>query len=170
MSIKNEVWKEIPGHEGWYSASNLGRIRRDKVANSTYKGRIKKQSVDKQGYCCVNICKNGIGKTTDVHVLVTKAFLGFKKNKKIEANHKDGNKLNNNITNLEYVSRSENQKHAYRLNLRKAAKAKLTTEQIREIRIKLKNGETQSSIGRQYGVHNTTIWSISKNLIWSGIK
>lgn len=116
--LNKEIWKDIPDYEGLYQASNLGRIRSlDRIIISSkgvsmpYKGKILSQSSDGcKGYLKVKLSKNGKAKTFRVHYLIAITFL----DKKGECiNHKDGNKINNNVENLEWVTYSENNKHAY---------------------------------------------------------
>lgn len=107
-----EIWKEIPGHEGYYSISNLGQIRRDKRGNGTQIGRILKDRKDKDGYRVIQLTKNGISKTFKIHLLVLLAFIGPRPKGKM-TNHKKGIKWDNRLSELEYVTQSENQRHSY---------------------------------------------------------
>lgn len=111
--LTNEVWKDIPDYEGFYQASSLGRIRsldRDNVWNGKafYKnnGRILKQTGHSGGYLKVSITMPGERtKFHYIHRLVASAFFG-KSN--LVVNHKDENKHNNKIENLEYMTNVEN--------------------------------------------------------------
>ena len=76
-----------------------------------------KTSINHKGYEQIYICVNGKKKTTFVHRLVALAFIPNPKNLP-QVNHKDGNKLNNNVDNLEWVSDNTNQIHAFRNNLK----------------------------------------------------
>ena len=105
-----ETWKDIAGYEGLYKVSSYGRIksfRKDKV-----NGDIMKQIESHKGYYEVSFRVKGQRKKFKVHRLVAIAFIPNKYNKPL-INHKDGNKKNNNIDNLEWVTHSENVKHAY---------------------------------------------------------
>ncbi|MBQ0074617.1 MAG: HNH endonuclease [Prevotella sp.] len=121
-----EEWKTVEDFPD-YEASNTGcirsktrRIRQNKgdtIYERTMKGKIIKPSLSKTGYCLVWLRKdNKKSYAVTVHRIVAKAFLGYSE---LDVNHKDGNKMNNSITNLEYVTRSENIKHAYRVLHRK---------------------------------------------------
>lgn len=104
--MKGEIWKDIDGFPG-YQVSSFGRVK-----NKT-SGLILKCVEDKQtGYLRVNLWKNGIGSTKNVHRLVAESFIENPKNKRL-VNHKDCNKSNNNISNLEWATDSENMKHAF---------------------------------------------------------
>ena len=109
-----EIWKDIKGYEGMYQVSNLGRVKsirsKDSIGRKRKLGLLSLQI--HQGYVNTRLMKNGIRKTVRIHRLVAQAFLK-RVNGKPEINHIDGNKENNNVKNLEWVSRSENVKHAY---------------------------------------------------------
>ncbi len=107
---ENELWKDIPGYEGYYSASSLGRIRREDGYYSTKKGKIISLSKDNIGYLRCDLSKNNTRKTIRVHKVIALSFLGESNNNQV--NHKDGNKTNNNLSNLEYISAKDNTRHA----------------------------------------------------------
>lgn len=119
-----EIWLPIKDHELEYEVSNFGRVR--SVAGVvTYKdgrkrnriGCILKPSIGTTGYYIVNI---GRGNTKKIHKLVVNAFIPNPENKRC-TNHKDGNKLNNRIDNLERATHSENNQHAYDIGLKVGA-------------------------------------------------
>lgn len=101
------IWKDIKGYEGLYQASDEGFIRR------LYKTSPPKILKGRNGldYYTVSLSKNGEKISHSVHRLVAETFLE-KPEGKTEINHKDGNKLNNNINNLEWVTQRENLIHA----------------------------------------------------------
>lgn len=106
--MKKEYWRPVVGYEGLYEVSNLGRIKSfdtyRKGPNGSIricKGRILKPWTTKNGYLLVNLYKNGKKKKFYVHRLVAEAFLPNPDNLP-EVNHKDENKLNNNVENLEF--------------------------------------------------------------------
>ena len=111
-----EQWKDIEGYEGVYQISTNGRVkslgrviyRKDsnKVARFT-KNKIRKLKTDKCGYKFINLSKNGISKNFLIHRLVASAFIP-NPNKLPEVNHKDENKTNNNVSNLEWCDRQYN--------------------------------------------------------------
>lgn len=113
-------FRSIPGFEE-YEASSEGIIRRSpnplKIRIKINLGRIMKQSLcKKSGYLAVCLSRNGKTFYPNVHILVARAFLGPKPTEKIVVNHKDEDKLNNAIQNLEYCTRSYNISEFYRRN------------------------------------------------------
>ena len=130
-----EIWKDIKDYEGLYQISNYGRIkslsrkvfRYNHIAKRkieiVYKEKIRKTRIDKDGYYIINLHKNNIMKTYKVHRLVGENFIENKENKPY-INHKDGNKLNNNILNLEWCTAKENVIHAWKTGLIKPHKTR----------------------------------------------
>lgn len=112
-----EIWKDITDYIGIYQVSNLGRVKsqqrfvRNKHSVRPVNERILKQSIGNSGYYYVNLSKKQIDKSKDVHRIVALEFLGHEYSN-LTVNHKDGNKLNNNINNLEFVTQAENNRHS----------------------------------------------------------
>lgn len=119
-----EIWKDIAGYEGLYQVSNLGRVKSlERLANDrgSYRKieeKIKNMRLGERGYLIINLSKNNQLKTYRVHRLVAETFIDNPQ-KYSQVNHKDGNKQNNCISNLEWCNNSYNQKHAYFNNLNK---------------------------------------------------
>jgi len=122
--INNEIWNDVKGYEGLYKVSNLGRVMSLSrvVCNSyrkrTTKQRIMKLSLNGSGYQQVCLSKDEKSRTLRVHCIVSDNFIRIK-NKGECINHKNGNKLDNRVDNLEIVSYSENLTHAYYTGLNK---------------------------------------------------
>lgn len=134
--LPKEEWKTLNKPYNDYQVSNLGGVRTLKQKQP----RMLKQGLGDTGYYNVALCYNGIPKTFRVHRLVAKYFIPNADKKAKVVNHKDGNKLNNVFTNLEWVSSKENNKHAYDTNLRgrgeKHNKHKYSDKDILDIRMK----------------------------------
>ena len=116
-----EIWKDIKEYEGLYQVSNLGNIRRIgnyKNQYSEWKSFKNLKLSNRKGYLYTVLCKNGISTHFLVHRLVAKTFIDNRNNLN-EVNHKDGNKQNNNVNNLEWCSHSENIIYAYKNGLHK---------------------------------------------------
>jgi hypothetical protein len=110
-------WREVVGLEGRYDISNDGRVR------SWYRGakhleepRPLSQKIDKYGYPAVTMRVHGVNKYSTVHRLVAIAFIKNPLNLP-QVNHKDGNKLNNSVDNLEWCTSGDNMRHAHRNGL-----------------------------------------------------
>lgn len=136
--MENEVWKDIKGYEGLYQVSNLGNIRslnamiNCKGARGIDKhiryGRVLSKAIGTTGYYIIVLSKNSKTKQARIHRLVAEAFIDNPNNYPC-VNHIDGNKLNNNVDNLEWCSHSHNNKEAYRLGLKKSTwKGKINKE------------------------------------------
>jgi len=105
----NTEWKPVVGYEGLYEVSNKGEIKSVKT-QKLLKPRLS------TGYAMVALWNNGVRKDLKIHRLVAIAFIGNPLNKP-QVNHIDCIKLNNNVNNLEWVTNSENIKHAYKNGL-----------------------------------------------------
>lgn len=132
VNFQNEIWKDIKGYEGIYQVSSMGRVQsidrevtqfcHKKYFTRTISGKIIKPGVQNSGYEIVWLSKNGEVSPFLVHRLVASAFLNIEKGKS-DVNHKDGNRRNNTVRNLEWCTKSENVKHSYqKLNHKRKGK------------------------------------------------
>lgn len=99
--------REVNGYEGIYKVSPNGDIW------SEYRKRFLHPTLSRDGYMRVSLCKDGKRKLVSVHRIVASAYVDGETKEKAFVNHKDGNKLNNSVENLEWVTKGENLKHAY---------------------------------------------------------
>ena len=117
------MWKEVKDYEGIYEVSDNGEIRslgRFVTNNGTevwIEGTMKTTRQTKQGYVLVDLWKDGKGKTYKVHRLVAEAYIPNPEGKET-VNHIDGNKANNNVSNLEWATQKEQNLHFYQHNLK----------------------------------------------------
>lgn len=154
--------KPVPDWEEKYFVDDEGKVY------SAITGKEMYTIKDKCGYLLVQFfdSKEKKRKTYAVHRLIAKTFLGEKKNAEDTINHIDGNKENNRVDNLEYIDRSEQMYHAYRLGLKKPvhnSNQKLTKEQILEIKARHAlggRGNGAYSIAKTYGVSESCILNI----------
>ena len=175
-----EEWKDIPGYEGRYQASTLGRIRgveRKQTLTSpngntytrTVKGRVLKQCIGSNGYEYVGLRKTEKSKNATfeaVHIMVAAAFLGSRPRGLLIC-HNDGNKTNNTVANLRYDTGRENMLDVYRCG---GKCGKLTPEQAREIKKRLASGETRRSIANRFGITWQAVDAIKRGVRFSWVE
>ena len=147
----SQEWKVIEKATN-YEISNCGEVR-NKITN-----KILKQSLV-GGYLSIGLRITNKTVTSFIHRLVAKSFL-VRLDETHIVNHKDGNKINNNVENLEWVSLSENSKHAYRLNLNKPTSIKISQYTLDEVFIR----EYDSAIDaeRETGICNGHISNVCR--------
>lgn len=169
-----EEWRPVVGWEDWYSVSSLGRVRRDRRGKSTYIGRICIPHFTLDGYMKVRLTRDCKSKGFLISRLVGFAFVpGYQPGLKI--NHKSGIKTDNTPSNLEWVTDSENLRHAIHNGLRpwprggRNGHSKLTESDIPQIRALLAFGMSQDEIGRLYGVCQVLISLIKRGKNWTHV-
>lgn len=176
-----EIWKSVVGYEGVYSVSNYGRLRRDNPSKrNEAKGGILENKSTRNRYHMVRLFNSPYGmkippKEIAVHSLITRAFLG-ERIKGYQVNHKDGNKKNNVLSNLEYVTRSDNFIHALEMGLmipicgENHHKSKLSNKKVKYIRKQALNRNMSAvELANKFGVHKATIHRVIKKSFWKSI-
>jgi len=180
-----EVWKSIKKFDDQYEVSNKGRVRskaaiiiRSNGRPHTRVSKVLKPGTTERGYCKGyyggSVCVNKKMTTYKVHRLVAEAFCeGFSEG--LEVNHIDGNKLNNNADNLEWVTRSENVKHAVRLGLlpvtrgSQRTQSTVTEEQVRLIKDLMKQGFRRKLICESIGCSIHVYKDIQRGKSWKHV-
>lgn len=179
---------DIPGFVGIYQASRSGQIRSlTRVVPHTYGWKysaktrtihgqmLTRPSIGKDGYLRANLYANSKRRCFLWHRVIALAFLGPPRGDKIEVNHKDGNRVNNSIDNLEYVTRSENAFHAFRVLGRqsprgeKNRKAKMRPGRVVLMRKMRCEGKTFAFLGRKFGVSANAAKAICNRKNWSHV-
>ena len=160
-----EEWRDIPGYEGIYQASSLGRVRTVKT------GHIKKPTQHvKDRRLFLLLWKENKYRLFKVHRLVLLAFRGHPPHKH-EGCHNDGNVENNRLDNLRWDTASANQrdraKHGTSNRGERCAAAKLTESDVRAIR---KDGRLQRLIAADYGVRDNTVSRIKAGKSWAHVE
>lgn len=180
-----EIWKDIPNYEGYYQASNLGNIRsldrwidnpNKKAKTNGYikKKMILKQNKIKSGYYTTALSREGTTKAYLTHRLIAIAFLSNPLNKP-QVNHKNGVKTDNNVSNLEWATRSENAIHSYENKLQISRKgslhgsAKLSELDVLEIRSLLLKKVDKNQISEVFKISYGTVCDIEKRRRWKHI-
>ena len=161
-NLPGEIWKDIPDYDGDYQESNFGRTKSLKYG----KEKILKPSLHNNGYLRIHLTKKGEkGKGINIypHRMVAELFIPNPENKPY-INHIDGGRFNNYVENLEWVTEKENLDHAVKLGLIKSGEnnyqAKLTAEQVREIRklyVKGRSGFGYGGLAEKFNVCESTI-------------
>ena len=158
---------------GPYSASSCGRLRAERPKSLRRSAKIIKQSTHAKGYLVVWLrSDDGSHATVLVHRLVALAFLGPCPAGK-QVNHKNGDKADNRIANLEYVTPSENHLHAFRTGLRspkRGAESKcssLSDCEVSALKARRAAGERGVDLAVEYGVSAQTICNIVKGRTWA---
>jgi hypothetical protein len=169
---QTETWLPIPQTNGTHSASNLGRIRRDTPVRRYPAGYILRQYVNRYGYARIMLRRDGKAIGRAVHRMVAEAFFGPPMG--MTVNHKNGIKTDNRIENLEYMTLSDNLRHASKvLNAIKRGEshplAKLNESQILAIRALRTEGHTQQWIAKMFGILQPTVSSICSRRSWSHV-
>ena len=109
-----EEWRDIKGYEGLYQISNLGRVKSLRNNHGQFREKILKTCSNKLGYSYINLYKEGKNKKCLVHRLVALHFIPNPNNYK-EINHKDENKQNNRVENLEWCTAEYNSNYGTRI-------------------------------------------------------
>ena len=166
------AWVTVKGFKGLYEVSNTGLIKSFKRSGA--KGSILKPG-DRRGYKSVTLCKGNIKKPLNVHRVVAKAFLLKPKGCNV-VNHKDGNKLNNNIENLEWTTKRKNIDHAINIlgkdnKGEKNGNSKLTEREVKFLRwIKEKFPILKASeVSKFYQMSDVNICDIWNRKKWKNI-
>ena len=161
--IQLEEWKDIEEYEGMYQVSNYGNVkslarqRRNSKGVYMQKEKLLSLTNTSTGYKKVELVKNGKKKSYKVHRLVAMAFIDNPENKP-QVNHIDGNKTNNHVDNLEWVTSSENSIHAYKTGLN-PNKKELNETVVVAMYV---NGTSKENIAKEFGVSNLVIKRILK--------
>lgn len=167
-----ETWKPILGYEELYSASDHGRVRRELTRTCGVAGRIKKPHLDGYGYPAVCLSRPGDKQRNfTIHVLVWEAFNG-RRPAGLTVNHKDGDKTNNRLGNLELLTHGDNVRHAINelgQDRRGAGNpaSRLVEEQIVEMREARAGGEKFEALAARFGVSVRMVHNIVHGRSWA---
>lgn len=164
-----ENWKDIAGYKGRYQVSDMGRVK----SILFKKELILKHGFNRCGYNYINLSKDKVYVSKTVHRLVALAFISNPENKP-QVNHKDGDKNNNSVLNLEWNTSKENNTHSFKTGLNKGQKgivnknSKLSEEQVKEIRL-IGKTRTLISIAKEFNVGKSSISYILNRDSWQHI-
>ena len=174
-----EELRDVVGHDGIYSISNIGNVRSKRIPNSGKRfgqWRLLKPAINSRGYLSVNLCLHGKQTTHLIHHLVADAFLPAKGSTDTVVRHLNDVKTDNRVENLARGTRSDNQFDSVRNGKHRAPKgsahyrAKLNDDKVEEVRRLYATGEfTQQELGLRFGVSQTMIGFIVRRKSWKHI-
>lgn len=156
-----EIWKDIKGYEGLYQVSNLGRVKSlyKEIIKSNGRNFYSKEKLLKftmrSGYYNINLTSNKIRKSFEVHRLVAQAFIPNVNNLP-QVNHKNGNKTDNKVENLEWVTRKGNMEHATKI-LKVNFRPKIKIVQYDRKGNYIKKWESLSNASKELGISCSSI-------------
>lgn len=179
----NSIWKPVIGYEGHYEYSANGDVRSlDRITHYIRDGRtcslksfgklLKPTFCKSTGYLYVDLCKDGIRERKNIHRIVAESEFGVPETA-MDVNHKDGNKLNNSVDNLEWVTRKENIQHAWTCGL---ATCHITPEAIQKGRaaslLVCRKAVMCCNDGRRFNSRKEAAeyYSVSEFTVYSSIK
>lgn len=168
--IKTEVFFPVKDYEGFYEVSNFGSVR--KVVGGKF--RYLKHTLRSDGYTMVQLNNGKNVKALLTHRVVALSMLSEgMSEEKCYVNHRDGDKHNNHVSNLEWVTLKENNKHSWRVGLTKGRKgidnpsSNFTEEQLELIKECLDKGVLQKTIAEAFYVSQTTISNFKRGVHYS---
>lgn len=165
-----EIWKAIPGYEGFYEASTLGNIKalertvlkngkEAKLKERILKRHWKRRKSHHSEYYMACLCRDGIPKYWYFHALIMLTFVGPRP-EGAEICHGDGNPLNNRLDNLRYGTTTENRWDSHRHKTDRSGWHKLTPEDVKDIKAKCRT-ISKRKVAAEYGVTRAVINAIS---------
>lgn len=169
-----EIWKDIEGYEGLYRVSSIGRIMSSHRNKKGEGWQFLCGYTDTKGYQRIGLYKNGLTINQKIHRLVARAFIPNPENK-AEVNHKDSDKQNNDVENLEWATLVENMKHAYDNGLipamigRRNGRSKITEADVIIIR-QMALTMDYKDIKKHFPINEATVHKIIKNKLWNHVK
>ena len=168
-NLPGEQWVPVIGYESTYEVSDCGRVRRTGISSGASMGRILRQWIIHTGYVQVTLSVANKQRSFRLSRLVTRAFHGEPPTVSHEANHKNGDKLNNRADNLEWVTSSQNKLHALAHGLMKLPNVKLTETDVRAIRA-LRGTLTYQEIGKQFGIGASNVCMVLNRQTWNDVE
>jgi len=172
----SEVWKPFPGFEKTHAVSSHGRVRRSTPGTKYPCGYVYNPKPGRKGYIRIHLRTNGKNKSIAVHRAVLAAFVGPCPDGYV-CNHKNGDKSDNRLENLEWVTQKQNVRHAiHELGVHfiphgeEHGESKLTREEVREIRRLYDTGEYRYvDLAKMYDVSFPLIGYIVRREAWKHV-
>lgn len=175
---EGECWRAIPGTDGQYSVSDRGRVRSEPLPGRSgrQRGRVLTPRKGRKGYLLFRVClTSGMQWHSTVHAAVAAAFIGSRP-EGVQIDHKDGDKANNRVENLEYVTCRENIRRSWEAGQHTAdhcrgelnEKAKLTEDEVKAIRA-IHPAKSLKELAEMYGVSVQNIALVVKRKTWKHV-
>lgn len=167
-----EIWRDIPGYEGLYQVSNQGQV---KSLRFNKERLLSNRSTDSKGYRVVHLYNGQTSSVRSVHSLVALAFLG-ESPKGHDVNHIDGDRLNNDLSNLEIITHRENILHGFRVLGRTIlrgeyhGRAKASQRIVLEIFRLASEGVPRRKIAELAGVSTAQVGAILRRRAWAHVE
>ena len=166
-----EEWRPVVGFENRYEVSSLGRVRRSTTGGNTWPGRVLKPRSKTNGRLTVSLD----GHEHYINRLVASAFIRPPVERE-EANHVDGDRQNNRVTNLEWTTRLGNIRHAWEHGLKtgnlgqRNGRTKLTAAAVTAIRRAYADGDASlARLGAEHGISAQSVYAIVKRKNWQHV-
>ena len=170
--MAEEIWKAIPGYEGFYEASTHGNLRAlDRIVVEKTTGKVKKlkaryltrhrkqRNANQKEYYMACLCKDGKAAYHYFHTLIALTFIGPRP-EGTEICHGDGNRLNNAVENLRYGTITENRWDSHKHKTDRSGWHKLSVEDVEQIKV-LCRTQAKRKIANMFGVTRSVVNAIS---------
>ena len=160
-------WIDVPGYHNRYAVNQIGQVKSHPRTGT--RGGILKPDLNRNGYLQVRLYHPNGSRVFYIHRLIAWVFLG---KSRLHVNHKNGNRLDNRIENLEYVTPKQNTNHALKarggwfVSGEKHGMSKLTSEQVDTIKI-LCNKHTQREVSKMFGISEAQVSRILNGQRWN---
>lgn len=168
----NEEWRDIQGYEGVYQVNPIGQVKRIGGGSGAVRGLVLKDFDNGHGYRYISLSKDGKGRNYYIHVLLATAFIPNPE-RKPQINHRNGQKSDNRLENLEWVTLSEQMIHAYGTGLAPSGEynhmAKLTEYEVGVIRRLHMAGVARPVIASSFGISKATVHRIVHRELWRNV-
>lgn len=163
--MNEEKWLPVSGYEELYEVSDHGRVR------SLRSGKVLAPCPSREGYVLVSLSRGKAFKAK-VHRLVAEAFIGDGSG--LSVNHRDLDKRNNHVSNLEWVPHADNIRHAVKAGaFDPAGNAnqwnKMTPDKVLSLHAKRANGAHPTELATMFGIHVSTVFKILRGATWTSL-
>jgi hypothetical protein len=172
----DEIWRAVPGYEGLYEVSSRGRVRRSNHSRAAPAGYVLKPRTTRDGYLVYYLSKHSRYWYARAHRLVALAFLGPPPFPKAHVAHSDGNRRNNQLCNLRWVTGKQNEADKKLHGTDRGAApgeghhmARLTKEQVSEMRRLAASGMPFKTVAAQMGIPKVTAYDAIVGTTWKSI-